>query len=183
MIQIENITLKDYFKLEDTSEYDFAMKYAFRFTEPNDKLNIGDIMQLSFGLIKDFQYDYSQGLTFDKMVSYICQAANKKTLSNEQLDIICQTANYFKSEIDKLNSYEGELLGYEPTGEEIEAGIEEFNQFGVFNQIDSLACGDITKHDEVRALPYSVCFTKLYKDKLSSEFQKRYNKIINERNK
>ncbi|MEX0598007.1 MAG: hypothetical protein WD512_16075, partial [Candidatus Paceibacterota bacterium] len=57
MIELEKITLREYSELENKEEYDFAMKYAFIFKEPIDEYKIGDVMELSFGLVKDFQYD------------------------------------------------------------------------------------------------------------------------------
>ena len=46
MIELNDITLKEYFELEDKSEFDFAIKYGYTFNKGVDVFEIGDITQL-----------------------------------------------------------------------------------------------------------------------------------------
>lgn len=62
--------------------------------------------------------------------------------------------------------------------EEIEAGVNEFNKFGEFNQIYALADGDITKYDSVFNATYSEAFITLYRRAEDARFQKRLRKIL-----
>jgi len=76
MIELKRINVRQYVELEDKSEYDFAMKYAFIFTEPTDEYKVGDVMELSFGFIKDFQYEMEKGLTYDKLFQFISEVSS-----------------------------------------------------------------------------------------------------------
>lgn len=65
-----------------------------------------------------------------------------------------------------------------PTADEIEAGVDSFSKFGEFNQIYSLADGDITKYDKVFNSSYSEAFITLYRKAEDTRFQKRLQKIL-----
>jgi hypothetical protein len=172
MITLDHITLSQYSNLEDKKEYDFAMKYAFIFTDPVDEYKIGDLMELPFGFIKDLQYEIEIGLTFTKLIDFIIEITNKKSIINEPLDKICRFGNYLTKGVKKIIEVEKIALAHEPSGEEEAAGIDRFNGLGVALQIRQLTRGDVTKSEVVRSLPYSVCFTELYICKLESDFQK-----------
>lgn len=62
---------------------------------------------------------------------------------------------------------------------EIEAGVANFDRFGEFNAIYTLAGGDPTKFDAVFNLSYSEAFTTLARKAEEARFQKRLNRIIN----
>ena len=182
MIELNNITLGEYLDLEDKSEYNFAMKFAFRYKNPKDEFGIKNISEVEFGIIKDYQYlAESKQLTIFNEVSFLCDMAKVKSMGCEKLDKICRALFWVSAEINKLIKIETRELAYEPTSIEMMAGIESFNGFGVFIQIDSLAGGDPVKYEKIRKLPYHVCFAKLLLNKKNNEFQKRYNEILTER--
>lgn len=196
MITLKTITIRQYVELEDKSEYDFAMKYAFRFTEPKDEYGIGDIMELPFGFIKDFQYELEQGLKiewlfdtvtdliyktrpkgFKKLSWYIKKKLGFNFIGAEPLDKFMRFVNYLKESMKELIEAENIALAYEPTEKELNAGIERFNGLGVYIQIRSLTKGDLTKHEQIRALPYSLCFTELYTSKQLADYEKDITKL------
>jgi len=57
--------------------------------------------------------------------------------------------------------------------------MERFNGLGVYLQIRSLTNGDVTKFEQVRKLPYSLCFTEMFTAKQQSEYQKELIRIKN----
>lgn len=177
MIELKPITITDYFNLEDRSEYDFAMKYAAKFTESIDEYGIGEIMELPFGFIKDFQYDLGMGLDLPKMIDYILLCTKRKSLKNEPLDRVCRFSSYLVEGVKKIVENEKELLAHEPSEKELAAGMDRFNEIGIYLQIRSLIGGDITKYEEVRKLPYSLCFTELFASKQLSDYQTELNKL------
>lgn len=62
-------------------------------------------------------------------------------------------------------------MGSEASKEQRQAGIADFDRFGVFNTIDSLAGGDILKWGEVMKLVYNEVFLKLCMNKQQHIFQ------------
>jgi len=86
-------------------------------------------------------------------------------------------ANYLITSIEQIVEVENESLAYEPDPDEVEAGMDKFNGLGVYLQIRSLTNGDIAKFDQVRKLPYSLCFTEMYTAKQMSDYQKDLMRI------
>jgi len=172
---IENITLREYMVLDEKFEYDFILKYIM----PKDVYNIGDFAELEFGLIKDLQFDISEGLSWVKLIEYIAKILKKKerVIGSYKLIDIAECKSYIIAEIERIGLIESELLGYIPTQKEKEAGIEEFNKFGSYGQLRSLANNDITKIDSVKKIKYSLCLLELYYQKVNNDYQKRYNEI------
>jgi len=176
MIELLPLTVAEYSNLENTRDYDFAMLYAFKFTDPVDEYNVGDVMELPFGFIKDFQFELEHGLTFAKLVDFVLQYTGKKTVGPQPLDKFCRFANYLKKSIEDIIEIENQTLSYEPSDKEQNAGMDRFKDLGVYLQIRSLTGGDVTKVESVRALPYSLCFTELFAAKQLYEYNKELNK-------
>lgn len=185
MIELKNITFEQYANLLDKSEYDWAMQFVFIFKKPVDHCNIGEFESKEFGLIKDLQQDISQGVKWDKMLEYISTLTNQQidVLVKEKLLTICQIKNFIVSEIERLSFYESEKLGHTPTDEEIRAGIDNFNVFGVYSQLLQLAKGDPLKIPEVRKMTWQDAFVYLVHQKTESDYQIRLMEIRAEKNK
>jgi len=180
MIELDDITLKEYFELEDKEAYDFAIKYSKElYNSPIDIFNAGDFTEMEFGLIKDLQYDFENGLTWMKLLEYISQISGKdiKQIVQFRLLSICRFRNYLTDEIKRINEIEIKLLGHDPSPEEVQAGISEFNKFGSYGQIRKLAMDDVTKIKEVKKIKYSTCLMELYYQKTANEFQEAYYNI------
>ena len=90
--------------------------------------------------------------------------------------------NFIIEGLVKIEKLE-ERLKYEPSIQELSAGIEEFNQFGIFVTIDRLAVGDPLRYDAITKLPYNIIFSKLLLNLVDANFQKKYQEIINNQNK
>ena len=184
MIELEDITLREYFELEDKTKYDFAMKYTKSiFNEPLDLFNSGDFTELSFGLIKDLQFDLSQGLTWVKLIDYIEKISGKtaKQIAGYKLTVISRYRAYIESEINRINEIESELLSYQPTSDEQNAGIEDFNKFGSYGQQRKLATTFMKSPEEIRQWKYDLCLLELYYQKTNYDFQDRLFKIRNKK--
>jgi hypothetical protein len=176
MIELQPLTVSEYFDLEDSSQYDFAMKYAFKFTDPVDEYGVGEVTELSFGFIKDFQWDLETGLTMAKLIDYVLQLTGKKTVKDEPLDKFCRFCSYLTDGVKTILDNEQETLAYEPTDQEQAAGMDRFKHLGVYLQIRSLTGGDVTRVETVRALPYSLCFTEMYTAKQLKEYEDEIRK-------
>jgi hypothetical protein len=176
MIELLPLTVSQYFDLEDKRDYDFAMKYAFKFTEPVDEYKIGDVTELTFGFVKDFQFEIEQGLTMEKLVDFVLQLIKQDSIGDEPLDKFCRFCSYLIEGIKSIIETEEIALAYEPTDQEQNAGMDRFKDLGVYLQIRSLTGGDVTKFERVRALPYSLCFTEMFTAKQLKEYENELRK-------
>ena len=176
MIELEKISVKQYVELEDRAEYDFAIKYATIFTNQDDEYGIGDVMELSFGFVKDFQYDLETGMSFEKLVGYV-EKLTKKKIGKEPLDKFIRFTNYLIESIKQIIEIESKTLAYDPTEREEMAGIGKFEGLGVYLQIRSLTKGDLTKYEPIRNMSYSLCFTEMYTAKQISDYEKELTKL------
>jgi len=76
------------------------------------------------------------------------------------------------------------LLKYEPTSEEVAAGIKEFSsKVGEFGTIKALAKAYSKDPDEILEWDYGKIFGILFTDLEEHKFQKAYNKVIEQKSK
>lgn len=177
-MKLENISFAEFLSLEDKTEYNFAINYSYEFNEPIDEFNIGDFQELSFGLIKDLQDDFFNGMMdFTKMLEYITDVFKIKDIGNERIDKVFRLIAYIRTSIRNIINVELKSLSYESNNIEHDAGIDEFSLLGVYMQFHELTGGDVTKYEAVRAMPYHICFTELYTRKLKYEYQKRIERL------
>jgi len=79
-------------------------------------------------------------------------------------------------EVKHWNETESKVLSAEPDVKLLAAGINELNQFGDLNTIDSLANGDVLKYEEIKMLPYHVIFDKQYKTNIENNINRKMAK-------
>ena len=174
-MRLQFITIGEYCQMaeSDRVDYDFAIRYSEQ-AEPKDLLFFGDIIKKTFGEVKDWQQLFADKEYFIKFLAMF----DEKLLL---LDVFSFFAfyRYVESEVIRVSDIERKLLSHEPTADEVAAGLDRFNIFGVVIQIDNLAKGDILKWDKVRELPYEYCLIKLSLDKASNDFQKNYQELMN----
>jgi hypothetical protein len=185
MIELKNITYKEFLESPEIAYYDFASRYGNQFNEPIDHFKLGDAMSWEFGTVKDIQYDLQTGLTWDQLIDYLCKISNKdiEVFKDSDFIDICQQKTYILSEINKINEVESIKLNYNAKADEINAGIDKLGIYGIYLQIRKLAKEDITKIKEVRKMKYQDCFIELCVIKDIDEYTERYNAIIQNKNK
>jgi len=187
-IEIENITLLEYHEIPEDSElrreYDFAIKYGKTYNSPRDVFEVGDFTEQTFGFIKDIQQDYQGVLKWDTILEYIKKLTGKdfKEIAKYKLLAICRFNAYIISEINRINEIESNLLGHIATADEERAGIKNFSKFGAYPQLRKLAKEDLTKIEEVKNLPYSLCLLELHFSKIENEYKENLIKIQSEKN-
>lgn len=151
--------------------------------EPLDLFKLGDLTDCQFGFVKDVQdlLNY-EGLTWEKFFEEI---SNYKKITQRRIALmplfdLHRARLYLKKEVEKINEIESNGLGHNPSAEEESAGINIFEKYRAFLQFDKLTGGDITKIDEIRKLPYSLCFAKLMLEADKAEFE---SNLIRSRNR
>ena len=168
------ITIGEYCQLtnEERKDYDFAIKYSTQ-SEAKDILLFGDITKKTFGEVKDWQQLFSDKESFVKFLTMF----DEKLLT---LDVFSFFAfyRYVESEVVRVSEIEQKLLSHEPTADEVAAGIDRFNVFGVAIQINNLANNQVWMWDTVKALPYEYGLLQLSLGKTSNDFQRDYQELM-----
>lgn len=85
--------------------------------------------------------------------------------------------NWILEQFTVLKENEEKKLSYEPTAEEMEAGIDSLGKYGRIVSIDTLAKGDILKWREIEQLSYNEVFFKLCMDKDRTDIERNLMKI------
>jgi hypothetical protein len=81
--------------------------------------------------------------------------------------------NFVHNSYNKLIERENKVLHYDPEPEELEAGIESLSKFGRMATVDTLAGGDLLKHNQIIEMPYSRVFTKMYLESEKAKYQRK----------
>jgi hypothetical protein len=84
---------------------------------------------------------------------------------------------FFFESLHRIRAKESRELKYEPSAEEIQAGIEDFSKFGEFSPMYALAGGDITKFDAVVMQPWKTVFRTMQYRIKEAQFRKRLQEI------
>jgi hypothetical protein len=104
----------------------------------------------------------------------------KGSLLGMNVSSVYSVGVYLINQLKEIVEREAELLKSEVTEQQKRAGIESFNVLGEFNTIDMIAKDYKYTHKEVEELEYDLIFLILYKNKLTSNFEKNYSEIIKE---
>lgn len=84
-----------------------------------------------------------------------------------------------KKQLKEIN--EVEAVALTPSGAnfkwEAVNGSEKMSKFGIYNTLDSLALGDITKYETIMEMEYSEVFTVLYMKKTRAELDEEMSKL------
>jgi len=104
----------------------------------------------------------------------------KESLFGMNVSSVYSVGVYLINQLKEIVEREAELLKSEITEQQKRAGIESFNVLGEFNTIDMIAKDYKYTHKEVEELEYDLIFLILYKNKLTSNFEKNYSEIMKE---
>jgi len=139
---------------------------------------VSDFMNWPYLTVKEIQSSIAGNVTYEQVIEIIHELTGigkDKILDKCWIDVFRFLKFVFDS-IERVNKLEEKLI-YEPDTDEVNAGIEMYNQFGYFATIDRLAQGDILKYEEVGQLEYSIVFSKLMLNQVDAQFMKNYQKI------
>lgn len=164
------VTLNDYLEMTDKAEIDFALCYSRKANEPIDLIEIGEISEYSFGLVKDMQYQLDKGLSLFDAVKFFGEMGKDK-LGIKDIFILNSSYRYLIAEISRVNKIESELLSGLVKPDEIEAGIEELNSLGIYLQLRQIALTFHTTIEQAKAMPYNDCFLELVTQKKLKDFE------------
>lgn len=163
-ITLPNIPYRDYYMLsgDEKHQYNAALRHGT--FEPVDIFEIGDYTELTFGRIKDIQFELNTvGISWDFIMDQIAaiKSIEIKDVAASGIFHLQQARMHMRDAIDFISNMEAANLGHRPSPEEVAAGIDMFEEFGVYSQYRTLTKGDLTKIDAIEKLPYNLCFTEL----------------------
>lgn len=182
-VYFENIPFNQYLVHHKREDYDTAIKFGI--VKAKDIFEIGDLMELTFGEVKDIQYLINYGCDWKQFLEWVAQVKDieLEIIGSAPVFDVVQGRQYVVEQVAKVNKMESDNLGHEPTVDEQRADISRFQKFKTFPQFDQLTKGKLWKRDKIRKLPYMLCFTKLLYEATKAAYQVEYNRIIARKNK
>ena len=178
MIEFEDYTFQELLNSPLLDEYKaFGLKSKGR----DNGWCKSSALEWPWGDVKQIQDIINQpSLSYDDMIEIICIASRKtrEQIMTETWHLVFKFYNFVVEQIEFINEREKQLQ-YDPDVKEVNAGIEEFAQFGWMGTLYRLAAGDPLKYDPICQLPYHDIFITLLIQKQDIEFQK---KLISQNN-
>lgn len=157
----------------DAEKFDYYMRVG-KTMEPEPG-GLNDITKWTYGKVKVLQMKFTVDFTFNEIPSIVafCHEKEKfEELTDGEQKTSTQVVremkwynvfalyNHIKKEHEVIVKKEM-VLQKEPDADQIEAGIEIFQQFGVVVTIDTLCDGDPLKWPAMEEMPYYLIFLKL----------------------
>jgi len=134
------------------------------------------LIYLSYTFVKNILPDLLTSLRFDRLAFLALKDKGINVFEYEINKCSAKEILYFtcwiSDELKAVNQMEKDYLTSFPDSKMQLAGIDKLNKFGEMNIIDSLAGGDILKHEAIRKLPYHVIFDKQLKSLTEGAIQK-----------
>ena len=172
IIKAPNIDFKLYDSLTDRSQYDYYLRYGE--FKPANHYEHTELLNSSFGVVKDVQeiLNYA-GLNWEALNELISVNIGDEPVFNLQ-----QQRTWFKDQVEQINKLEANGLGHKASAEEEAAGLDRFEKYRSFPQLDKLMTWwpQYTK-DQIRELDYTFCFTKLKYEADKREFEEDVNRL------
>ncbi len=189
-MKLKDITFYEYGFLdaEERALYDAAIKFSH--LKETDLFKLGSFEDRYFGFVKDFQFAINSKdekgstlFTFEKYLNLLKEYEKKQDEDFLKISIftLIESYNYAIMQIRAINEKENTNLSHTPTNEEKRAGEGLFENMGTLIQIEKLSKLMNCDLLEVEKRPYSLCFALLKLSADRSEFQKEYNRIMNEK--
>lgn len=109
--------------------------------------------------------------------------ATRKILDQMPVAEVYPFGLFLEEQLVQINQLERTRLKSEYTPEQIQAGIDIFNEQGIFNTIEMIMREYGWKYEETIATDYNFIFNKLLLTNKSTTFEKRLSKILRDKNK
>lgn len=183
--QNNNITIQGqykpiYYELnKDLGEYSFGQKIICQQKLSKLQEDKKDMVEALPLLIAT----YYQPICEDKKYSPEDAETFEKTIYETRICFAYPAFKFILAELLRLIERDSQYLSRPIKSEELMASSTELNKFKDFMLIDSLAGGDIFKHDAVTDFPYNRIFGKLYMENEKSKYQERLSEAMKRKHK
>jgi len=184
-MKVENISYIKYITLQDEAKEDYNFWLNNHKFKPVDHFKLGDLKACKFGLIKDLQHAFIKGVGWVELLEILALYTDLVVKDIAKLGIftIKEAFKFIEVEIESINQIESIALGHAPSADEQHAGLERFEKYTIFPQIDTLALGNVLNYEKVKQLDYLTALTKLSYDADNKRYQKDYQSVIDRKHK
>lgn len=157
----------------DLDKFDYYSRFG-KLLKP-DPGNLESIVKWKYGKVKELQMKYTNDISYNKIPEILafCHESSVETYNEKKWHEVFGLYNHIDSEVKVIVERE-KILSYEPETDQVEAGIEMFQQFGVLTTIDMLSDGNVLLYDQIEEKPYYLIFAKLHLESVKN----RYNKAL-----
>ena len=179
MFDLENITVKEFFQLEEKQAAKYlqlkaimnpSQKFCKRKAVPLGQLSFGEVSELKRLIVEDTHH----------AVVGIFQTVFKlkeKEILNAEVVSFFYAANYINREVLSLIKKEYNALKQEQDPDLEMAGIKKLSIFGELSTLIGIAERYGNTPMEVEDWKYNMVFSLMLHDKVTKEIQKNYNEI------
>lgn len=154
---------------------------------PDKKFKCKNIREESFGqkILLQNSLDDKERLPAIALAIYEYDYENleesiSKVLNLSFTEVYCKGINYLE-QFKLIAESEALHLKSTPTSEQLRAGLNMFDEFGVMNTVDALANGNILDYDKVLKIDYNTVFIKLKMLKFTGQYKENYSKIMSKK--
>ena len=116
------------------------------------------------------------------VIHEVVKVYNGMNISSMPLLKVFKVAMFYLSSLNEFNARYSRLSDHKYTDEELEAGVEDLEGFGFFGTVLKIARERGLKNDEVLTMKAIEVMDEVLYDFEHSEYSKRFNRIMNERN-
>lgn len=162
-------------------EFNFLIEFGVR----NNILfgmEVPMLIYMPYGFVKIELPEYLSTANVYEIINRIAKLQNIEETETDTKELIAFIL-WIKDEFEAIRKLESEHLSGSPDPDMLAAGVQELNELGEINVIDSLAGGDILKWEAIEKLPYYKVFDKLKKNMVENKVNKNYHKIISSKKK
>lgn len=167
-----NIKFRDWLILAEVAGYkpEGTAQRPLRIGKVRTPENFND---LTFGQVVDLS---NAGEDVAKVVMITTGMEREKVMKSKATEVVLYIL-WATEQVAKINRLFAKLKGT-PTATEVQAGCDRLN-FGIFGMVDAYARRmGITDHDEVLRTPWMVVYKCMKMDYDTREYERRYNKIL-----
>lgn len=189
-VELDDVSFFEFVQFEE-DKFIYYKRLGMAMKPDSDGLE--DIMQWPYGKVKELQIMFNEEITMRDIPQILAFGFSTKKdgkvidrrpeqYIKEKWHKVFQYYNHLVAEMKRILERE-EILAYEPEADQVEAGIERINQFGVLATIDTLASGNVLLYDEIEAKPYYLIFAKLHLESEKARYIEALSKIKQRKNR
>ena len=144
------------------------------------KIRISDIKKLSYLKIVEIQAILNREyLEIEDIIQiiHIATGLSYKNLIRKRLYPVMRFFKFVKSGIQEINDMEAANLSYEPSADEVKAGIEELSRFNNLSSVKTIADFMNIPVDQMDRLTWEEAFSILYYNSSINKYEKKYIKV------
>lgn len=179
-MRLNNIPFSEFLQLNEVDSYIYSYSFNFGHTlrKPVNRFYFKPITDYTFGQVKDCQQMFESEVKFSDIPKLLAIFHHTEDYYMQVGVVqVLQHFAYVKESIEQIAEVERQTLVRKLSDKEIKAGLERFEQFGVYPQLRAIAQAFNQTIKFARELPYNDGFLELYYQKTLAEYEADYSKV------